>query len=137
MILTYKHSINRPKLGGAILVLSFAVSLISGFIPIEGEFSFQRACSFWPFFVMGYYSKNVDVKNIIDNRLGKLFAVAGILSIFMLVYLFFNKDFPILTGAISYINEGLLDKELIEGRMLFIIQVSQVPNLPVLIDRFQ
>ena len=73
---------------------------------------------------MGYYSKDVDVKNILDNKLRELFAVAGILSIFMLIYLFFNRDFPILTGAISYINEGLLDKELIEGRMLFIIAAT-------------
>mgnify|MGYP002626350123 CR=1 FL=1 len=124
VILTFKYSIKRPIFIGAVILLSFAVCLISGFIPIEGEFSFQRACSFWPFFLMGYYSKSVDVKKILDKRLGYKSAVGGILAIFLLIYLFFNRDFPILTGAISYINEGMLDKELIGGRMLFIIAAT-------------
>ena len=41
------------------LVMTFALmaSLGAGFIPIGSELSFQRACTFFPFFMLGYYAK--------------------------------------------------------------------------------
>lgn len=41
------------------LVMTFALmaSLGTGFIPIGGELSFQRAYTFFPFFMLGYYAK--------------------------------------------------------------------------------
>lgn len=41
------------------LVMTFALmpSLVAGFIPVGGELSFQRACTFFPLFMLGYYAK--------------------------------------------------------------------------------
>lgn len=41
------------------LVMAFAlmVSIGAGFISVGSELSFQRACTFFPFFVLGYYAK--------------------------------------------------------------------------------
>ena len=41
------------------LVMTFALmaSLVAGFIPVGCELSFQRACTFFPFFMLGYYAK--------------------------------------------------------------------------------
>ena len=40
-----------------VLAVAFIVSFGAGFIPMGGELSFQRACSFFPFFMLGYYAK--------------------------------------------------------------------------------
>ena len=42
---------------GFVLAVAFIVSFGAGFIPMGGELSFQRACSFFPFFMLGYYAK--------------------------------------------------------------------------------
>ena len=44
-----------------ILILSLCLSLVAGYIPIGYHFSIHRTLSFLPFFVMGYYSANIDI----------------------------------------------------------------------------
>ena len=41
------------------LCLVFAVSLIAGFIPIGRVISFQRTFAFYPYFVLGFYMKDL------------------------------------------------------------------------------
>ena len=50
-----------------IVMVSFAISILAGFIPIGDDFSIQRTLSFFPFFVMGYYSVDFDIRNYINN----------------------------------------------------------------------
>ena len=45
-----------------IVLASFGISMMAGFIPVGDAFSVQRALSFLPFFVMGYYSVDFDIK---------------------------------------------------------------------------
>lgn len=40
-----------------VMTLALMVSLGAGFVPVGGELSFQRACTFFPFFMLGYYAK--------------------------------------------------------------------------------
>lgn len=40
-----------------VLVLAFMISILSGFVPINEELSFQRTCSFLPFFMLGFYAR--------------------------------------------------------------------------------
>lgn len=51
--------IPQSVLDRKMLVMTFALmaSLVAGFIPVGGELSFQRACTFFPFFMLGYYAK--------------------------------------------------------------------------------
>jgi fucose 4-O-acetylase-like acetyltransferase len=46
-----------------IVLASFAISIMAGFIPVGDAFSLQRALSFLPFFVMGYYSVDFDIRD--------------------------------------------------------------------------
>ena len=51
---------------GAMMLLSVMVSLGSGYIQID-YLGFQRACSFFPFFVLGYYCRTHDTLRKIDK----------------------------------------------------------------------
>ena len=44
-----------------LLVISCLLALISGFVPIDHDFSFQRAFAFFPFFVTGLIFKKQDL----------------------------------------------------------------------------
>ena len=50
------------------MVVSFAISLAVGFVPISGELSFQRTFVYWPFFLIGYYIKQTDLIGYIRGR---------------------------------------------------------------------
>ena len=39
-----------------VMALAMMVSLGAGFVSVGGELSFQRACTFFPFFMLGYYA---------------------------------------------------------------------------------
>ena len=45
----------------AVMIGSFLLSLLSGFVPIGSEFSFQRTFTFLPFFAAGYYCRQNKV----------------------------------------------------------------------------
>ncbi len=51
-----------------VLVISFIISLASGFVPVGYTLSIQRTLALLPFFVMGYYSVDFDVK----ERIGRV-----------------------------------------------------------------
>ncbi|MBO4807253.1 MAG: acyltransferase family protein [Paludibacteraceae bacterium] len=51
----------------AVLLFSVLIALLAGFFPIGQELSFQRTCAFLPFFVLGYYGKQVDFKSKIKS----------------------------------------------------------------------
>lgn len=40
-----------------VMALALMVSISAGFVPVGGELSFQRACTFFPFFMLGYYAR--------------------------------------------------------------------------------
>ena len=47
-----------------LFILSICIAFLSGFVPIDDEFSFQRALSFFPFFVAGVIFKR---QNLVDK----------------------------------------------------------------------
>ena len=87
------------------IVLSMVVCLVGGFIPWGRLLSIQRTLSFFPFFILGYYSVRIDIKRII-KKIPLLIAVFALLFIFVLVYFFLNKDITrLLIGADPYYAE--------------------------------
>lgn len=49
--------------GNIVIVLSFILSLLIGFVPVGGELGFQRCFSFLPYFCIGhYYGKSIMEK---------------------------------------------------------------------------
>lgn len=67
------------------LVMAFAlmVSIGAGFISVGSELSFQRACTFFPFFVLGYYAKQDGwvVRLRTMKKIPWLIVLVGLLSV--------------------------------------------------------
>ncbi len=51
----------RKTRDGNLFAISCILALVSGFVPIDHDFSFQRAFAFFPFFVSGLISKKHDL----------------------------------------------------------------------------
>lgn len=75
-----------------ILTISFFISLLAGFIPIGYPFAIQRTLAFLPFFTMGYYSTEIDIKRYI-NKISPIIAVGTLFAIFCI--LFFAMNFKL------------------------------------------
>lgn len=68
-----------------VIAASFLLSLLVGFIPIGDEMSFQRAISFWPFFIVGYYLRQYDyIQNI--RSFNKWIACVFLIGLLVVVY---------------------------------------------------
>ena len=104
-----------------VIVCSFIIGIIGGFIPVSMEFSLQKTMAFLPFFMLGYYFKEEDLKKI--HIINKWMAWGVIVAVFLLFYFFVrhpNVQF-IITGRIPYYygNENVLT--LLLGRLVFYI----------------
>ena len=88
--------------------LSFVIGLVSGFIPFFGRpLSLSRTFVFFPFYVIGYYAKEIDLWNKIKKP--KVIKTTFILSIIILIItLTFSDLIPlkILKGKFNYFNIG-------------------------------
>ncbi len=84
------------------LCLSVAMSLLGGFVPLGYEFSFQRTCTFFPFFVMGYICSKVKTSHIDRFLPPKLMSIFYFTIIFVALVAV-NKSFSsILYGSFYY-----------------------------------
>ena len=85
---------------------SFIIGLISGFIPIFGEtLSLSRSFVFFPFYVLGYYAKDLDLFNKI--KLPKVKKSTIIISIIILIVILCFDDIlsiKILKGKYNYFD---------------------------------
>ena len=72
------------------LVISICISLAAGYLPIGYHFSIHRTLSFLPFFVMGYYSVDIDLYKYLA-KIPLCFA-AGILLLFFVIYIVLMID---------------------------------------------
>lgn len=72
-----------------IVIVSFFISILVGFIPIDNAFAFQRTFAFLPFFVMGYFSSDIDIRKYI-NMLPCFFAVLALIVTFVFFFFYFS-----------------------------------------------
>lgn len=79
----------------SIILACFLISLLGGFIPVGNPFSLQRTMTFLPFFFMGYYAKNIEIKKYIA-KVPPLLAIGVLLSAFLIIFFLFNRDFNII-----------------------------------------
>lgn len=86
--------------------LSFIIGLLSGFIPIFGEtLSLSRTFVFFPFYVLGYYAKDLDLFNKI--KLPKIKKSTIVISIIILIVILCFDDIlsiKILKGKYNYFD---------------------------------
>ena len=104
--------------------LSFIVGLLAGFIPFIGEtLSLSRNFVFFPFYVLGYYAKDLDLLTKIKTNKVKLITIIASCLILILI-LNFNNLLPIkiLKGKFSYFDINSANVLLVCGqRILFYI----------------
>lgn len=104
--------------------LSFVIGLLAGFIPIIGEvLSLSRTFVFYPFFVLGYYAKDIDLLKKVKSNKIKIASI--ILSLLILLLILNNNSLlsiKILKGKVSYFDiESLTLIEACFQRFMFYI----------------
>lgn len=84
-----------------ILIVTFCISILAGFLPFNRFLSIQRTLSFMPFFFLGYYMKDKNIY-LLDRYkpLGFLFLISMIA-----IPLFFHQFLGDLMHADSYEND--------------------------------
>lgn len=87
-----------------VLAASIILSLAGGFIPVGYEFSVQRTLAFLPFFVLGYYSTEYDIKKRVSKLPSALAGGGGIILLFLICYMNRYISMDILTNALPYWN---------------------------------
>ncbi len=93
------------KVPGKVMIpLSVIVGVLSGFIPSLGlELSLARSCTFFPFYAIGYYSKDLDIIKLKSNKRWKYIMI---ISASVLLYFLLNNNsffsLKLLKGAYSY-----------------------------------
>ena len=105
-----------------VLLMSFCISLVAGFIPIGDPFVVQRTLTFLPFFVMGYYSSEVDMQKYI-NKIPCYLAVSVLVIAFMLLFFVLNIGLThVHHGSIPYWHDKAFYTLLYFGaRCIFIL----------------
>lgn len=73
------------------ICLSIVIGIFSGFIQLGDYFAIHRALTFLPFFVIGYYSINYDIQNILE-RIPMAIPIGYILLYFLLLFYYGDED---------------------------------------------
>lgn len=114
---------NYLRKNAPFIILSACVfiNLFGGFIPVGKTLSLQRTMTYLPFFFMGYYAKNIDVKKYV-SKIPSLLAVGVLLSALLIYVHYINLDYSfILYGWSSYWSiVGFSPFELFIARCLFL-----------------
>ena len=106
------------------IFISIGVGLLVGFIPIIGKtLSLSRTLVFFPFYVLGYYAKDVDLLSKIKAKKVKNIALILSIIIFLLILNYNNMlSIKILKGKYSYFDINSLSViEACMQRILFYI----------------
>lgn len=105
-----------------ILSACICICLLGGFIPVGKTLSLQRTMTFLPFFFMGYYAKNIDLKKYIA-KIPPFLALGVLLSAFLIYFLYINYDVRFISyGWSSYWSVADFSPfELFFARCLFLI----------------
>ncbi len=85
VLLTPEGFICKHPMG--IIVSTFILSILSGFIPMGAELSLQHTLAFLPFFCMGYYSTSIDMKGILRKIPATAAATVLVLAFVVLYFL--------------------------------------------------
>ena len=105
-----------------IIIACFLISLLGGFIPVNSQFSIQRTMTYLPFFFMGYYAKNIEVKKYI-GKISPLLAIGVLFSVFLIIFFVFNRhlDFVVFGKKAYWHNPEYSPLMLCFARLMFLV----------------
>ena len=105
-----------------IMLACFVISIGGGFLPVDNHFSFQRTMAFLPFFFLGYYSAEIDIKKYL-SKIPIIIPLITIISALLIICQFFNYPLNyVLACSKSYwFNSTISPLILCSGRIIVII----------------
>lgn len=93
------------------ILVSIICCLISGFVPLTYEFSFQRTLYFLPFFMLGHYWRVIENSTKKYIRISSEFACfiicIALLNCFIIVGIYDRTFYGFLYGSYNYIGLGI------------------------------
>ena len=98
-----------------IIIISFFMSFMFGFVPIRSLFGIQSTITFFPLFILGYYSIDIDLRGFI-NKIPLSVAVSFLILLFLFFYFVMNDNLDHITGCWPYWTDN--KKELILTRFV-------------------
>ena len=93
--------------------IALGFSLLAGFVPLNGEFSFQRTFALFPYFLLGYFFHKYDLWKKIRG-LNKWVCGAVVLAYFIIVLLIPNFPDSMCSAHLNYFH-GLTDWKVMFG----------------------
>ena len=81
-----------------LLIASILICVLGGFIPIGHPFEVQRTLVFLPFFLIGYYSTEYDVRSVLE-RIPVWSTIVFFMVAFVIFYFFLNSNLSWLLSA--------------------------------------
>jgi len=106
----------------AVIALSFVIAMVVGWIKIELPLSIRPTLSFLPFFILGYYSVKIDLKQRV-RKVPLWAAVAVVLAVFACFYFLLNRNMRVVFA--SFVYRTPLDVAL-RAAYLFVAMVMSV-----------
>lgn len=94
-----------------LIIISFLIALLWGFIPYG---VFEKLFSFFPFFLIGYYSSRINIKQLIQ-KIPFAISLAGILSFIIVIYYTINYDiwYVLYYGTSYYMTDPNVPPEIL------------------------
>lgn len=114
-----------------VLIFSFMVSLGAGFVPIGSELSFQRAFTFFPFFMMGYYARQDGWV----ERLRTLNRIPFVIILFGLLAICYYS-LPVFYSNIPYESLADLGMRAMQLIIALILCIALLNVMPAKLGRF-
>ncbi len=88
-----------------IILISFTISILAGFIPVSYEFALQKSLAFLPFFILGYYSTQTNISSKV-NKISPYIAIGTFIITFSILYFVIRTNLsPITHSYFPYWSE--------------------------------
>lgn len=127
-----------------IIIISFVIGIISGFLNVHEFLAIERTFTFLPLFLLGYYTDKETIKNI--KEIDKFNIMKLLLLLFVLVTMFMfvsNTNFNWFQGNSPYKNLGSMGLQAVYFKIsvytiniLFgIVVMSIIPDRKIIISK--
>ncbi len=117
---------------GTVLLLSFIISIGAGFIPLGSQLSFQRACTFFPFFMIGYYVNQngwfLKIRNM-NKYMAMMVLILLSLSCYMIIPVFYGYSV-----YVTLVNDAFM--KIIHLSIAILMCISIMVIVPDKLGRF-
>ena len=113
------------------ITLSLIISILVGFVPIYSLFGVQSTLARLPFFVIGYYAVEIDIRGYI-NKIPRMFAIGMLLIFFCFFYFVLNTNLSFVSSCHPYWTGDLLHTMIRIGARCIYIPIAVMVSIMVM-----